>query len=541
LVRRKTSRSRVSLLVCAMAFAPLVGLNLLLWMHINAHGRTDVRDAAAHILELVEARLDESMTQLVALGMASKPSCLPDGLAQLSRAAMKATQVSEVSVIDSTGATLCTPNGAPRIVRTVSSAHDTGNRNIKLFAVDLGNDQGPRSVRFVWQFPNGASLAMLLSGEKLMPALVVGRLQADFIARLTLVDGTFVANRLSNQQMASDGKSAFEVQAISDRYPIALTVAVPSEALWRSYRELFIWGNAGGLLLAMLSIAVAIGVARQTEGPVRDIENAIRRGDFIPYYQPLVDIRTGKLRGCEVLVRRRRPDGGIDGPGAFIRLVEATGQIFEITRSLMVQARDELGPAYGPRPELKVSFNLVAEHFDDMTIVSDVQEIFSNGPVRPNQVVLEVTERQPLPNLASARVIIAKLQELGARIALDDVGTGHGGMSYLLKLGADQMKMDKMFVDAIGTERCSSTIIDTLVKLSEDLNMEFVAEGVETFEQIEYLRERGVVAAQGFVFSPPLPGKLYLELIETLHPISGSKKQRKVRKALRGGETEFAA
>src|SRR5690606_36556029 len=155
-----------------------------------------------------------------------------------------------------------------------------------------------------------------------------------------------------------------------------------------------------------------------------------------------------------------------------------------------------------------------------MEIVRDVEEIFGEEHVRLSQLVLEVTERQPLPNLAAARVIIAKLQELGVRIALDDVGTGHGGLSYLLKLGVDQMKMDKMFTDSIGTERYSTAIIDTLVKLADDLNIEFVAEGVETFEQIAYLRARGVDAAQGYVFSPPLPGELFLELLQAVDPDS---------------------
>jgi sensor c-di-GMP phosphodiesterase-like protein len=335
--------------------------------------------------------------------------------------------------------------------------------------------------------------------------------------------------------MSTEGGPAFSVRKISERYPLALTISVPSAALWQSYRELFLWGNAGGVALAFISILGALAVSRQMQSPMRDIENAIQRGDFIPYYQPVMCIRTGKLLGCEVLVRRRRRDGTIDPPSAFIPLVEATGQIFEITRRLMAHARDELGPFYGSRPHLKVSFNLIAEHFSDMGIVNDVQDIFDDALVRLDQVIFEVTERHQLPNLASARVIISRLQELGIRIALDDVGTGHGGLSYLLKLGVDQMKMDKMFVDAIGTDRCSQAIIDTMVNLAESLSMELIAEGVETFEQIAYLKERGVDAAQGYVFSPPLPGPRFLELVSALDPATSRVPQR-VKKAIRAGE-----
>jgi sensor c-di-GMP phosphodiesterase-like protein len=528
------------LLTGALAFAPLIGLNLLLWLHINAHGRVDINDAARTMLQLAESRLDEAMTQLVSFGAnVENASCSSDLLESAGRGILKAPFVSDISIVDPMGTSVCSPTGNPRVVRALSPAHDTANPNVKFALVDFGGDQAQKSIQLFWRFQDGWGASLLIPGDKLLPSVVLGRLQADFVAQLRLVDGSFVSAKLSRETMSTDGVSAFDVRTISDRYPLSISVMVPSTALWQSYRELFLWGNAGGVVLAFISILVALAVSRQMEGPVRQIENAIRRGDFIPYYQPIMCIRTGKLLGCEVLVRRRRPDGGVDAPGAFIHIVEATGQIFEITRSLMAQARDELGPFYAPRPNLKVSFNLVADHFNDARIVSDVKHIFENAALKPTQVVLEVTERQQLPNLASARVIIAKLQELGVRIALDDVGTGHGGMSYLLKLGVDIMKMDKMFVDAIGTDRYSTAIIDTLVKLAADLNIEFVAEGVETFEQVAYLREHGVDAAQGFVFSPPLPGRLFLDLIAAVDPVA-SRVPLRVKKAIRGGEAKVA-
>ncbi|BCJ90879.1 cyclic diguanylate phosphodiesterase [Terrihabitans soli] len=528
------------LLAGAVAFAPLIGLNLLLWVHISAHGRVDIDDAAKSMLRLTESRLDEAMTQLVGFAMKSDHKACNSEIKQaLGQAILKAPFVTQINIWDPRGNMVCSPMDAQRVVRDVSPANDTTNANVKFTLVDYGSDKGPKAIELAYRFEDGWRVSLLVPDDRLMPAIVVGRMQADFVSRLSLVDGSFVAARLSRSSMPTEGVSAFAVQSVSDRYPITLAVTIPSASLWASYRELFLWGNAGGAVLAFISILGALAVARHTEGPVRAIESAIRRGDFIPYYQPLMCIRTGRLLGCEALVRRKRPGGGVDGPGAFIPMVEATGQIFEITRSMMAHARDELGPAYNARPHLKVSFNLVADHFSSLKIVSDMKEIFEGAQVKMDQIVLEVTERQPLPNLGEARVIIAKLQELGIRIALDDVGTGHGGMSYLLKLGVDQMKMDKMFVDAIGSDRYSTAIIDTLVKLAADLNIEFVAEGVETFEQIAYLKEHGVDAAQGYVFAPPLPGPLYLELIQTLDPIK-SRVPERVRKAIRGGDVQAA-
>ena len=128
-------------------------------------------------------------------------------------------------------------------------------------------------------------------------------------------------------------------------------------------------------------------------------------------------------------------------------------------------------------------------------------------------MLLEVTERQALDNLDIARRVIAALQGLGVQVGIDDLGTGHSGLSYMLKLGVDFIKIDKMFVDALDTERYSATIIETLVGLARDMRMEIIAEGVETFEQVQHLRERGIRRAQGYVFAPPLPGASFLQLL----------------------------
>ena len=148
-----------------------------------------------------------------------------------------------------------------------------------------------------------------------------------------------------------------------------------------------------------------------------------------------------------------------------------------------------------------------------------MRKIFSGSPIKLSQVVLEVTERDPIENFTATRQIIAALQGLGVRIAIDDVGTGHSGLSYMLKLGVDIIKIDKMFVDAIGTDRNSTTIVETLVDLAHNMRMDVVAEGVENFEQVMYLRELGIRSAQGYVFAPPLPGSAFLQLVEAIDPL----------------------
>ena len=167
----------------------------------------------------------------------------------------------------------------------------------------------------------------------------------------------------------------------------------------------------------------------------------------------------------------------------------------------MQRVCDEAGPSIGRRSDLRIAFNFAGKLFSEPTIVKDVRNIFANSPIKFSQVVLEVTERDPIVNFTETRQTIAALQDLGVRIAIDDVGTGHSGLSYMLKLGVDIIKIDKIFVDAIGTDRNSTTIVETLVDLARNMRMDVVAEGVENFEQVMHLRALGVRLAQGYVFA----------------------------------------
>ncbi|MDN3718948.1 EAL domain-containing protein [Roseibium salinum] len=185
-----------------------------------------------------------------------------------------------------------------------------------------------------------------------------------------------------------------------------------------------------------------------------------------------------------------------------------------MTRHMMRVSVDEVGELYGENPDLKLSINLFAGHFLDREIVADIKSIFGKSAISFQQIVVEVTERHPLEDMDLARKIIAELQALGVRVALDDVGTGHGGMAYLQKLGVDIIKIDKMFIDTIGSDDNSTTIVDSMVELADNLGMGIIAEGVELEEQIERLLELGVTAAQGYHFAQPMPAEDFIAFAE---------------------------
>ncbi len=307
-------------------------------------------------------------------------------------------------------------------------------------------------------------------------------------------------------------------QVSSGKYPMAATVSAPRSATNGLVRDLKIVAIIACASFALLFVAIGVWMSWRPENEAEDdFVAAIRNDEFIPYYQPVMDIQTGKLRGCEVLMRWRRPDGTIISPGQFMTFAETSGHIFEMTRRLMKITCQEVGDLYHENPDFKLSVNLFAGHFDDRRVIRDIKEIYGSSKIAYQQLVLEVTERLPLTDIGLARKIIAELQALDVRIALDDVGTGHGGLAYLQKLGVDVIKIDKMFIDSLGTDDSSATIVDTMVELADNLSMGIIAEGVEKEEQIERLRELGVSAAQGYFFSPPLPAKLFIELARALN------------------------
>jgi sensor c-di-GMP phosphodiesterase-like protein len=339
--------------------------------------------------------------------------------------------------------------------------------------------------------------------------------QARVIAR----DGTLVAemNTAALAQVSPD--DLFMATAESERFGLRSTILRTRTQVLAKHSEMrtngMIFTGALGLIIFGFTLLL---MQRRSQHPHEKFVTALAKGEFVPYYQPIIDINTGRLSGAEVLVRWKKPDGSIVMPGTFISAMEENGLLVDLCYALMRQSCLDLAESYSRNSSLRVSFNLTAEQFEDDATVAEIRSIFYRSPLKMSQVVLELTERQEPSDFQKTRQIIASLQVLGCKVALDDVGTGHSGLSAILKLGVDIIKIDKVFVDSMDDDRNSSAIIATLVELARKLGMDTVAEGVENFEQVVELRRRGIRAAQGFVFAPALPISAYLELVESLNP-----------------------
>ena len=499
-----------------LAGAPLIAFDFWLSGLIDRQGQEEVDTSAKRAIALAESRITHVVDALDDLAARGVDSCEPNHLEAMRQAAFETSPVKEVAVVGPDGQTLCTHLGLPLGQRRVISSEPlVGVDGYALDIIRLGNGNPMVRLRHtVGAGPNG--IAALVPAIMFLPQVSNQGGPFSAYAIIATASGALIGNVGERPDAA---KNTFIATARSDKFGFATEISMARGRLIAGDTDLQWLGLfAAGTFIVILAVFSMLMPRRTPGNPVTEIERALAAGEFVPYYQPIVDIRSGQLRGAEVLVRWRKPDGTLVMPGSFIAIAESSGLIREMTRDLMRRVCVEAGAAIGCRPSLKISFNFAGQLFSDQSIVKDVRKIFSGSPIKLSQVVLEVTERDPIQNFTATRQTIAVFQELGVRIAIDDVGTGHSGLSYMLKLGVDIIKIDKMFVDAIGTDRNSTTIVETLVDLAHNMRMDVVAEGVENFEQVIHLRELGVSSAQGYVFAPPLPGKAFLQLIEATDP-----------------------
>jgi sensor c-di-GMP phosphodiesterase-like protein len=498
---------------------------------VQEQGEPDAFVAANWSIKFIDLTIDGVAAKLGELADRGIDSCGPANIEALQQAVFAASPIKEMALLAPGGQVLCTNAGSSFASHEVVASAATPHGNVMLDAVRLaGRDDTLLRVRLLTPRRQSA-LAALVPVDLLLPRVAPDGSVAAGFARVTLGDGTLIGTQRDDTARVrpSDYVSA---RAQSGRYGPVATITMPRQRIMASADDLRRIGMVVSGMFALSILACAIVIPwRQRRNPVAEIEAALVADQFVPYYQPIIDIRTGTLLGAEVLVRWRRADGTVVAPGTFIPFVESRGLIVDLTRSLMRQVCDEVGVLIGARRSMYIAFNIAPRHFSDSVILNDVGAIFEGSPIGLSQIVLEITERFEIENLTATRRVIAALQALGCRVALDDVGTGHNGLSYILKLGVDIIKIDRLFVEAIKSERHARAIVETLVNLARNLRMQIVAEGVERLDQVQYLRDTGISAAQGYLFAPPLPGSAFIKLVEAMTPPAGEAGRDDVTKA----------
>jgi sensor c-di-GMP phosphodiesterase-like protein len=494
------------------AGAPVLAFN---WW-IKSHGEDEASLTATWALGHAEAQIGQAIAAIKDLAVRGVDSCKPPNIEAMRRAAMQTGPVKEFALIGANSQIVCTDTGGqsrPQVIVTMATA----DRDFMLDLVRVVDERFLR-VRKMGHLDKPA-IAALVPASLLLPQVSINGGPFNGSVRLIFANGAQIAETGPPLGGASEQHYA---RQRSQAYGVSAAVTLPYSSLIATHDSLNRVGVVvtGSVAIVILLFTFILLVRKRPRKPIADLVRAILAEEFVPFYQPMVDIQTGKLVSAEVLVRWRKPNGKILEPAAFAPLVESSGLAVDLTRSLMRRVREEIGPAIGKRPHLSIAFNIAPEHFDDALIVNDVGTIFDSSPVKLTQMVLELTERSRIDDLSGMRNIVAALQEKGCKVAIDDMGNDHCGLSYVLKLGVDIIKIDSSIVQSIDAKGDSKATIETLIELAKNMGMQIVAEGVENFDQVTYLRERGIAAAQGYVFAPPLPSSSFLQLLDAMDPVA---------------------
>jgi diguanylate cyclase (GGDEF)-like protein len=240
-----------------------------------------------------------------------------------------------------------------------------------------------------------------------------------------------------------------------------------------------------------------------------DLENQIRSAlknqEFIVYYQPKVNLVSGQCQGMEALVRWQHPQRGLIAPSEFIPLAEETGLIIQldewVVRTACLQFKAWKANDF---PVNNLSVNISARHFKEGGLLTHCKKIIQETEITPRHIEIELTESALVDNYQSAKKILNEIHEMGVRIALDDFGTGYASMSYLKEFPFDTVKLDRSFVQGIPDDRESTAIVKAMIELAKALNLNIVAEGIETDQQKYFLTDHGCSFGQGYLWSKPV-------------------------------------
>ena len=255
----------------------------------------------------------------------------------------------------------------------------------------------------------------------------------------------------------------------------------------------------------------------------RALHRALERDELLVYYHPMVEIATGRVVGAEALVRWQHPEQGLILPEDFIPLAEETQLIVPIgawvlrTACKQMKAWHDAGHA-----RLRVAVNLSPRQFEDRELVATVERVLTETGFPPQFLDLEITESTAMQNAELTLAILNRLKEMGIRISIDDFGTGYSSLSYLKRFPIDTVKIDQDFVRDLTTD--DAAIISAVISMARALNLRVIAEGVETEEQLDFLRREQCAEMQGYLYSQPLPAAEFEEALDAMLriPISTS-------------------
>jgi sensor c-di-GMP phosphodiesterase-like protein len=405
---------------------------------------------------------------------------------------------------------------------------ESGFRLIGPLEIKLMKRYGLVALR---KWENGPEIGALLH-----PSVLIGRLGADLgehgfavlmrredahlyawngnVPEMEMVESTAEVADGSTQLRAQfkDGveRTLFAVEL--EGYPGIYAVAAASDTwILHDWIRMSLILGAIGAATSVLLVILVLGIFRRRLSLQGELDRSLQKNEFEINYQPVINLKSGRCVGAEALISWRQPGGKRVRPDLFIPLAEDTGLIEPMTEWLMRQIRREMEAFLEEERSFHIAINLSPRHFESDRILRTTAHVFGYSAILPNQIIYEITERGLIKeDSGKARDVMTRLRERSSRIALDDFGTGYSSLSYISSFPLDFLKIDKTFVHAIGTDALTGGLIDSIIDMAKRLELRIIAEGIETGEQADYLRARGVDFGQGWYYSKGMPAREFI-------------------------------
>lgn len=512
-----TTRHLVSVVTCVLIIAVLVPVCLSVWLaHRNAEDKfvDDLSDYSSRVQIRTDKVITQAKSALNEMKAFKGIPCSREHALVMRRASFSWRYIQEVIYVDDLKprcssleqesqaapfppALRITPDG----YRAWVTSHN--DLNLKRYMAAIGTGH------YIVMIDPASLIDVIPFGSWPIDVALVG-------IRRNIVFAS--SNSLDMQvfnQMQRDGNSHFQHNgAMYDVHNVpdlgfaivAWASLKPLKESW--HHQLYFW-LPFGMLISLLTAWFVLRVLRRLQSPRHRLLDAINAREFQVHFQPIVALNSGRLTGAEALARWPQQDGSYLSPDIFVSLAEQTGLMNQLTTLIIEKVFEEMGEWLRQHPDQHISINLAPADLISGTVPPLLSRLLNQWQIPPSQIALELTERGFADPTVSAPAI-AGFRRSGHSVYIDDFGTGYSSLSYLQDLDVDTLKIDKSFVDALEYKNVTPHIIE----MARSLDLDMVAEGIETEGQLTWLRRHGVQYGQGWFYSKALPKEAFIRWAE---------------------------
>jgi len=501
------NRSRVIILATLLALIgiaiPLSATVYLSWLRANQFEENRLNFYAKRALERAHISLREASSTLKQLDVESFSPCSPEHVRQMRIATLTTRSVDDIGYFED-GYLKCTSTGMMIDKIALAPEQFTAQDGIR-FSLTMSPvvSDGRRMIGLAYN----AHKALL---DPVRFADII--LDDDMQLAVSLSDGSPLGS-VHDPDLAyvkaliiapGSTRSETVLHSIAREGDLIAVTLEPNANLSKQLRRELLVLLPLGVLMAIFMVGVVVWFSRRRLSPLGELKIAVERKEFIVHYQPIVSLKDGTCIGAEALVRWQRPDGSMTRPDLFIPLAEESGLIMQITDQVIDVLIRELKPLLNANRDIHIAVNLSAHDIKSGRILGVLEKKLQGTGIHNYQIWLEATERGFM-DIDAARSTIDIARTRGHAVAIDDFGTGYSSLSYLQGLPMDTLKIDKSFVDTIGTDAATASVTTHIIDIAKTLNLKIVAEGVETQLQADYLTARDVEYGQGWLFAKAMP------------------------------------